>query len=269
MQDKKKICILFRSFKLKSYSIEELFEGLRSYLVASENSNIIYYRDEVPELSRSIRDLVCNILYVRKINSDITHITGDIHYVLPFLSRKSKKVLTVHDLVSLNRTKWYSLKYWIFKYFWYIIPVKYADIVTVISEKTKRDLIALTGVNPNKVHLIHNFVKPLFEFSPKEINYERPIFLLIGGGSHKNTIRCIEALKAINKSQIILLGSFSIEVFKLLNTLQIPFKHFCNITHQEVYNLYKESDILLFPSLYEGFGMPIIEAQAVGRSCDY
>ena len=204
-------------------------------------------------------------MYSRKIQGDIIHVTGDIHYIVPFLSRNSKSVLTIHDLVAINRTKWYSPKYWILKYFWYVIPVRFANEITVISEKTKSDLIALTNVKPSKVSLIHNFVKPLFEPDLKVINRKEPVFLLIGGGAHKNTTRSILALKTVSNARIILLGIFPKEVFDLIEINKIPFKHFTNIAHEEVLLLYQQSDIILFPSLYEGFGMPIIEGQSVGR----
>lgn len=261
------IYFLFRSRKNQAYSIEELFEGVERQLTQTEfpKARIQYRSAYVPEPSNTFSNILRNIRFARSLKCDLVHITGDIHYVLPFLPRKVKKVVTIHDLVSLKRVSRMSIKHWIYYFFWYVLPVRFADAITVISDKTGKDLVSATPAAAEKTTLVPNYVQPIFKWRPKTINTEQPNLLLIGGADNKNVARSIAAIKQIAGAQVTLLGAFPTQVFDTLNAEGIPFSHHVNITHTAVAELYATADIVLFPSLYEGFGMPIIEGQATGR----
>jgi glycosyltransferase involved in cell wall biosynthesis len=261
------ICYLSRSLKNNAYSIEELFMGIRAYLQenGAERLGANYIYLNVPEQSNSLYNIIQNIRFARTLKHDIIHITGDIHYILPFLRQDVKKVITIHDLGGLSSRNNKNLKYWILNFFWYILPSKYADSITVISEKTKQDLLDLCNIENSKVTLIPNYVKSIFTQTVKRTYLPVPTFLLVGGGRNKNIERSINALKSYKEARLIMIGDFTNNVFDTLRDSKIIFKHYINISHQQVASLYAESDIVLFPSLYEGFGMPIIEGQATGR----
>lgn len=264
----KEVCLLFRSSQNKAYSIEEIFKGIIYYLKESNEtfrSSFYAIQLEVPEPSSSIIKIIKNIIFTMKIKSDIIHITGDIHYVLPFISKNKKKILTIHDMAALQRVKKTSLKYWIIKYFWYVLPIKFADRISVISDKTRNELLKTLSIDEHKISVITNYVKPIFENSSHKKLTQSPNFLLVGGGLNKNTRRCLLALQSIDNARVTLLGIFNTEILMLLNDLQLNYKVHNNLLHEEVVELYRNCDIVLFPSLYEGFGMPIIEGQAVGR----
>ena len=270
MQDRnKEVCFLFRSNKNKAFSIEELFRGIKKHLKDKSSikpSNLTFAECEVPEPSNSIQNIIKNILFVSSLKSDIVHITGDIHYVLPFISKKSRKILTIHDLAALERLKKYSFKYWIIKTFWYTLPIKYADKITVISEKTKHELLKTVSIDNRKIEVVSNYVKPIFRHLPCGNDLlNKANFLLVGGGLNKNTKRCLLALSNIPNVSVTLLGFFNADIYTILDTLKIEHKTYTNISHEDVFTLYCNCDVVLFPSLYEGFGMPIIEGQAVGR----
>jgi glycosyltransferase involved in cell wall biosynthesis len=88
--------------------------------------------------------------------------------------------------------------------------------------------------------------------------------LHIGTRPNKNLERVIEALEGI-KCHLRIIGKLTSEQEKLLSEKKIKYSNGINLTDEEILNEYILCDIVSFPSLYEGFGMPVIEAQAVGR----
>ena len=88
--------------------------------------------------------------------------------------------------------------------------------------------------------------------------------LHIGTRNHKNLDRVIQALENIN-CHLIIVGNLTNEHKTLLETYKIRFSNKVALSDREIFNEYIQCDIVSFPSLYEGFGVPIIEAQAIGR----
>lgn len=93
---------------------------------------------------------------------------------------------------------------------------------------------------------------------------EAPIILHIGTATHKNLVKVINAI-ADQKVELVILGLLSSPQKQLLDETFMAYQNFSGLTYEEVYQLYLKADIISFPSEYEGFGMPIIEAQATGR----
>ena len=77
-------------------------------------------------------------------------------------------------------------------------------------------------------------------------------------------IRIIHAIHDLD-IHLSIIGSISIENTELLDKFGVNYSNSINLTDEEIFAKYVESDMLVFPSTYEGFGLPIIEAQTVGR----
>ncbi|TBW30121.1 glycosyltransferase [Gramella sp. KN1008] len=247
-----KICLIYRQPEKSRHSIEKVFQTIAAELEDAGHQVVNVFHNG------SLRE---TIVAIRKTNADIFHITGDIHYLSFFLPRK-KTVLTIHDIGSFkNNSK--TFKIWVLYIIWFFLPVHYLRKVTVVSRLTKNDIIKYTKVFPSKITVIDNPLSFQMEFSPKKIS-QNPKILQIGSGSHKNLRTLIQAVSGVNCS-LIIIGKPDILEISLMKKKGINFQILFGITDEEMKQIYEEIDILFFASFSEGFGLPIIEAQAKGR----
>jgi glycosyltransferase involved in cell wall biosynthesis len=251
------VSYFFRKRRLHAFSIEMLFDNIRNEI--NRKNQFATQKVEAPALT----NVFSNILSTTQKQSRINHITGDIHYVSLGM-RKRNTILTIHDCVFLTRYSKRNLKYWLMKLFWYQLPMSRVNTITVISEKTKRELINLTGVHSDKIQVVPNFYDPRFEFAPKEFNAVKPRILQIGTKSNKNLLNLAAALKGIN-CELHIVGSLDVETQMALQENKIDFKSYTNLSFEELKTQYLACDMVTFVSTYEGFGLPILEACAVGR----
>ncbi|MUH35605.1 glycosyltransferase family 1 protein [Zobellia amurskyensis] len=240
------------------HSIHRVFRTLISNLNKSVEINIY----EVPSEGSMPGNVIRNVwfTYNKRDKKAIHHITGHIHDVLLALIGV-KTVLTIHDLVFLDNVKnpFKRLYKWLF---WLYFPIKIADVVVCISNQTKQNI--LTQIQTNKLKVIHNAVDPIFVPVEKAFNHEKPIILHIGTGWNKNLDRTIEALSGI-PCHLRVIGKLKDEQVVLMKKYDIDYSNQCNLTDEGIKNEYKNCDIVNFPSVYEGFGMPVIEGQKTGR----
>lgn len=258
MQSKKLRILYFYRKEGLNYSIERVFDTILDEMKNKNNANKIcvqYYR-------ATLRDIWKNIAFCFKNKSDgINHITGDIHYVSLALPRK-RTVLTIHDMVTVHNNR--GLKRLIIWLLWFYLPCKWVNHVTCISEKTKEELIKIAKCNPKKITVIPNPVGKDFHFIKKSFDRIKPRILHIGTRENKNLERVIEAIKDI-PCHLRIIGYLSENQLLLLSKNDIDYSEIQDITDNQIINEYSNCDIVSFPSLFEGFGMPIIEAQSIGR----
>lgn len=251
------VSYFFRKARAHAFSIESLFDNIQ-HQVKIDN-RFKPQKVEVP----SIRNFAANIITAGQKQSRINHITGDIHYVSLGM-KKSNTVLTIHDCVFLTRYSKWNFKYWLFKFFWYQLPMMRANTITVISEKTKRELIQLTGVRADKIKVVPNFFDPRLQFSPKVFNTAKPRILQIGTKENKNLHNLAAALKGI-RCELHIVGQLDTAAKEILEENKIDYRNYSNLSFEQLKEQYLLSDIVTFVSTYEGFGLPILEACAVGR----
>ena len=189
----------------------------------------------------------------------INHITGQIHYCALLLPSK-RTIVTVHD-VGMSRN---GIKKALLKLFWFYLPLSHVRYITCISYTTRRELLALYPSLEDKIRVIYNPVNIRFQYIQKEFDRHLPVVLHIGTRPNKNLERVIQALRGIH-CQLRIIGKLTQLQMKLLHDCSITYSNAFKLTDAEIVEEYKNCDIVSFPSLYEGFGMPIIEGQATGR----
>lgn len=205
-----------------------------------------------------------NTLNARKHAGALNHITGDVNFLALGLIGK-KNILTVHDLGHYDTLKNRNyLHHLIYKLFWYQYPLEYIDIVTVVSQFTKEKLIEYFNFPESKIRIIKDPVKPVFRYVKKEQLNTPPHILMMGTGKHKNLAGLIEAAKGTN-FHLDIVGWPSDDELAKLKEYNISHTLYSRLSDEEVYQRYIACDVMFNASFYEGFGMPIIEAQAVGR----
>ncbi|MFT3703622.1 MAG: glycosyltransferase family 1 protein [Agriterribacter sp.] len=238
-------------------SIEFIFEDVRQRLAG----RIFSVKKVFSFYSKGIVDRLQIMVEAYKNQGDINHITGDVHFAAILLNKK-KTILTIHDCGMLASSS--GIKHFLFKFFWFTYPLKKCNLVTVVSETTKKELIKYTNCSSDKIHVIPVAVSSLFVYEPKPFNHIKPVILQFCTTPNKNTERVIVALKGI-ACDLLIIGKLTSSQKELLKQTNINYKNVENISEKELVEHYKSSDMLSFVSTYEGFGMPIIEAQATGR----
>ncbi len=194
-------------------------------------------------------------------SKSINHITGEVHFI-NFLMKKKTVVLTVLDCGMVHRKK--GLAKWFIKSLYLTWPVQKSKYVTAISEVTKQEIIKYTGCNPEKIIVIPVAVSDIYQPHPKEFNEAKPVILHIGTGYNKNLLRLIESLQNI-PCHLTIVGKLNQNYLDALQSNRIDFSNEYNISNERLLEKYIECDILSFVSTFEGFGMPIVEANAVER----
>jgi glycosyltransferase involved in cell wall biosynthesis len=254
------ITFVFRKRSPTLFSIEKLFDALYLHL---EKSDAHLKRLELPHISTGIVSVLRNAWFVaRRRRTKIVHITGDVHYAA-LLSPFTKTIVTIHDCVVLQRgTGFKRLILWIL---WFGLPVRLASVIVVISEQTKSELLRTVKVPERKIKVIPNFVDPAFVFSERRFSAERPRILHIGTTPNKNLPRVVAALRGVS-CVLVIVGQLPQSIMSDLRECGVDHENFVGIDHAAMTRLYRDADIISFPSTYEGFGMPILEGQAVGRA---
>lgn len=238
------------------YSIEELFATVRDHLPADIAVTVVV----LPQPSRGLTPRLRNLWHAWRHRGEINHVTGDVHYISLALPR-SRTILTIHDVGGMLSLR--GLRQWLLKVVWYQIPVWWVRSVTAISDFTRDELVALLPRSTPKLRVIPNAISPDFlRGAPATDDPSAPV-LCLGTTQNKNLERSIEAAAALDVP-LRVVGRATRDQMALLGQCPTPPEIVADLPRPALIDVYRTASLLLFPSLYEGFGMPIVEAQAVG-----
>lgn len=250
------------------------------YLLGVYYANNYYIKEEVSGLGRFLFEkafngryrkyaYLINELYCKhelaKNDFDIFHPT---YYDPYFLSRlKKPMVITIHDM-TFERFP---------EYFWSDDPLTFqkrinierADKIIAISQTTRNDLLKYTRVNPEKIKVVYHGIDIYKPLNFKSINGLPENYLLYVGdrSGYKNFYIFIRAFAVLHKKypdlKIVLTGGGAMGIadteFVERLGLTKEIKHF-QVEEEELNFLYKNALLFIYPSLHEGFGLPILEA---------
>lgn len=241
------------------YSIERSFGALWPYWEAMADLRV--QRVVAVAASRDFWPRVRIALQMRRLYAQVYHLSGDIYFAALFLPGR-KTLLTIHDCGFMRHP--HPVKRWLLAQLWLRWPVRHCRHVVTVSEATKAEVVRYTGCASTKVSVIPSAIPPHFRFCPKPFNAECPRILHIGSAPNKNLLRHIEALRGIPCVLHIVALIGPVERQRL-EQCGVAFEHTPDLDEAAVVRAYEACDLLLFASTWEGFGMPILEAQTVGR----
>jgi glycosyltransferase involved in cell wall biosynthesis len=185
-----------------------------------------------------------------------------------------KSVVTIHDLIFIRYPKLYSF----FDQKIHVLKVKRAvkraDRIIAISEQTKRDIVDFLQVDEKNIDVIYQGCHQVFKEKATQkfksevlLKYHLPSEFILNVGTineRKNVLSLLKAIKDLNISLVIVGGktSYYQEIEKYIKQHHLQSRIFViqGLTLKELSALYQQASLFVYPSVFEGFGIPIIEA---------
>lgn len=251
-----RICFVFRRKNPRFFSIERVFGTIIPELSVYETEQV-----EMPAYGLTLKNFLALRRIVKEKPECIFHLTGDCTYLAIALPR-NRTVVTFHDAVFLHQQK--GWKRWLLGLLFIRLPVWWAKYITTISAATRNELIAFTGCAPDKIRVIGNPLTGAVIRAEKDFDVETPNILFVGVTPNKNLFNVARALEGL-RCQLHIVGMPDAEQEKWLEKYGISFASYQKLSDIEMAAMYTKSDIVLFPTLYEGFGLPILEGFQAGR----
>jgi glycosyltransferase involved in cell wall biosynthesis len=243
--------------ELGNFSIENSFRELYPHFADTEWE--VEWR-EASWFSEGLLNRLRIAWEARQLKADIIHITGDINFAAILLWGR-KVVLTVHDNGFLN--DYSGWKRWVMKKVWLEWPLRRCARVVAVSQATKRSILEHTRYPESRIVVIPTVVPSHFRPRTALPQNPKPVLLHIGLAANKNLRGHALAIQGLDV-KLRIIGEPSPADHAMLRGLGIDYEWLSRLSDEQMQEAYATSDLLLFCSTLEGFGMPILEAKAVG-----
>ena len=263
------------NMKLLLYTPDKGRDVLRNQIIESDNSRFVFPKKKLGKIYKSLWRTK-NI--VKQLLEDKVQIYHGLSGELPLGLRNSgiKSVVTIHDLIFLRHPEyyhWFDRKMYTWKFHQ---TIKQADRIIAVSECTKRDILEFGKIDPEKISVIYQSCNPKFTNMPTEgemeataKKYDLPKRYLLCVGTieeRKNLMLAVRSLSLLPEDiHLVAVGKKTKYADKVMETAdKTGVSHrlhlLSGVSDDELNVIYKKAEVFVYPSRYEGFGIPIIEA---------
>lgn len=212
--------------------------------------------------------------YIQTSNLDIFH---GLSHELPLNIHQSKikTVVSIHDLIAIRFPQFFNA----FDRFSYVKKSRYAcrvaDKIIAVSQQTKEDIIRFFGINEQKVEVIYQGCNSVFQHDIPTSELERiknkfklPKKYLLYVGTieeRKNLLTLLKCLNELPDYNLVVIGTGKEYMTKCLkyidsNNIQNRVTFLSQLTLNDMAGIYRQANMMIYPSFFEGFGIPILES---------
>lgn len=267
------------SLRLKLYAPDKGRDDLREQIVVTPGLKFCYPKDCYLPFDKPIWRSRGIVKDLKKDGVQLYHgLSGE----LPWGIRKSgiRSVVTIHDLIFLRHPEFYNwidakIYAWKFRH-----TIREADHIIAISECTKRDIMEFGHIDDSRISVIYQSCAPRFDALPEagqqesvRLLYGLPKRFILNVGTierRKNVLLAVKALAGLPEDlALVIVGrqtSYTNEVLEYISTHGLSHRVFMlhGVPDDHLPALYAQAEAFVYPSVYEGFGIPIIEAISCG-----
>ena len=250
-------------------------DDLRSQLDMPRNMNFVTPANKLVKPLRSLWRIKGIVNDLKRDGVDIYHgLTGELPLGLSEAGIKS--VVTIHDLIFMRCPEYYNpvdvaIYKWKFRN-----AIRQADRIIAISECTRRDIMELGEIDDSRIHVVYQSCDTRFrqQVSPEQkqdvrARYSLPKRYVLFVGTieeRKNALLAAQALPYLSDEiHLVLVGrqtayAKTITSFARQNGLTNRIHMLSGVPTSDLYAIYQQAECFVYPSRYEGFGIPVIEA---------
>lgn len=266
--------LLICKTNIKFYFISHDIENLKTKF--GTHDNLVYVK--LNSTNKLIRLFIEIPFIIYKYNIDASHY----QYISPII-KNSFQIVTLHDILFVDYPEYFPFMYRVKNYFLFRLSAKRADLLLTVSDYSKNAIAKHFSINEGEIFVTKNGVKSV-RCSVSNLNYiancysKKQYILNVSRfeprKNHKLLLKAFVELNLYDRFNLVFVGKKSIEVsdfdqyyVSLSENIKKSVIFLSNLSNEELRDVYRNSYLVVYPSIAEGFGIPPLEAALNKRVC--